>query len=119
MSLLSSIKTFFARGEPPKFPPIILTEAGFSFLGIDSKAIELRWVNVVQIRALKLDLLAFDEVRFIFALSSGEVVEISEEQAGFEAAISTAADHFPSIAGWRHKIIAPAFARNERVLFDG
>ncbi len=118
MSLLNSIKMFFARGEPPEFPPIILTEAGFSFLGVDGKVTELRWVNVAQIRALKLDLLAFDEVRFVFALSSGGAVEISEEQTGFDAAISIATHHFPSIAGWRHKIIAPAFARNETVLFD-
>jgi hypothetical protein len=101
-----------ARLHPPE-PPITITEDGFTTLGT-----EVRWADVEQIRAFKLDLLTVDEVRFLFVLLSGRAVEISEEQPGFEAAIASAKVHFPSLSGWQDHIIKPAFAINDTVLFQ-
>ncbi len=78
----------------------------------------MRWAEVVQVRAFKIDLLTVDEVRFVFVSNSGLAIEISEEQAGFDALLSAAMIYLPSLSGWQRRIVAPAFARNETVLFQ-
>jgi len=116
MSLLTAVRKVLARDSPPE-PPITVTESGLSFVSKKGPC-EIPWKDITQIRALKLDLFAWDEVRFVFALTSGIEIDISEEQPGFEAAISAAKAQFPSIADWEAKLIKPAFIRNETVLFQ-
>jgi hypothetical protein len=112
MKVLASVRRLLARRKPAE-PPITLTSEGFSCEGS-----EVRWSEIVQVRALKLDLLTWDEVRFVFGLSSGGAFEVSEEQPGFEALMSAVVAHFPSVADWQDQIIKPAFARNETVLYQ-
>lgn len=106
-----------ARAKPPE-PPITLTPSGFLAGASRGPATEVHWQSIAEVRAFKLDLLTWDEVRFIFILSSGTAVEISEEQPGFEAMLTEAMKHMPSLVDWQSSIIKPAFARNETVLFQ-
>ena len=71
----------------------------------------------MEVSAYKLDLMTIDEVRFDFTLLDGTVVTVSEEQSAFRAVVDSAQTEFPGVAGWRNRIIKPAFARNETVLY--
>jgi hypothetical protein len=111
MSFRTLVKKLRDRQHPQE-PPITLTNEGFSSQGTDVK-----WVDITEIRALKLDLLTWDEVRLVVALASGGFIEVSEEQPGFSALVAAIEKQFPSAVGWREQVIKPAFARNETVLF--
>lgn len=112
MSWLRSIKRVFSP-EPEPLSPLLLTEAGFSTRGIN-----VSWESVEQIRAFKLDRVTIDEVHFLFGLSSGGAVEISEEQPGFDAVLHEVQVQFPALVGWQSQIIQPAFARNDTILYQ-
>ena len=112
MSLFQSIKRkLLPQPEVPE--SLLLTEARFTSCGIN-----VPWVCVEQVKAFKLDLGTTDEVWFVFVLSSGTTVEISEEQPGFDVVLNEAQHHLPSLSGWQSKVIKPAFKRNEATLFQ-
>ena len=113
MSWLQSIKRALST-EPEALAPLRLTEAGFSA----GSSINVSWASIAQVRAFKLDLVTTDEVRFLFDLSSGSAVEISEEQPGFDVVLCEAQVQFPSLVGWQGKIIQPAFGRNDTTLYQ-
>lgn len=115
---LKAIGAKLAAWRNPPEPPIVLTASGFLAGASRGPATEVHWTSIEEVRAFKLDLLTWDEVRFIFVLTSGVVIEVSEEQPGFEAMLVEATRHMPSLSSWRASIIKPAFARNETVLFQ-
>ncbi len=116
MKWVGTLKRFIG-GHQQKEPSITVHEDGFSFLGNNGLPAQVQWGEVLEIRACKLDLSTWDEVRFRFVLSSGKEVELSEDQPGFDAALSAVCVSLPCVAGWRNQIIKPAFARNETVFF--
>ena len=98
--------------EASSNPPILLSPKGFSTSGRF-----VSWQDIQEIAAYKIDLLTVDEVRFSFAVSSGQALVVSEEQRGFSELVSSLALEFPSVADWESKVINPAFAGNHIVLY--
>jgi len=84
--------------------------------GFRCETAEVEWESVEAIRAFKLDLATFDEIRFSLQIPGG-VVEVSEEQPGFAAFAHALERQFPSVVGWYARVAQPAFARNETVLW--
>ena len=111
MSILRKIRDALAPRRRSD-PPIELHDSGFSVDGRD-----VAWGRVIEIRAYKLDLYTYDEIRFSFLLDSGCSMEISEEQPGFTAFVAAMTARFPSTSDWHSRVSQPAFARNETVLF--
>jgi hypothetical protein len=95
-------------------PPIALSDDGFC---VGEK--HVMWSDVTEIRAYKIDLVTTDELRLVFALGPDDWLEISEEQAGFEQVSLAMTSRFPSAAGWRSRVLKPAFATNETVIYAG
>lgn len=118
MKLFRSIKRKVTERLSPPKPPIVLTEAGFLVGVPNGTTTEILWSDIEQVRAFKLDLFTWDEVRFVFLMSSGVALEVSEEQPGFAGMLAAAQVHFPSLVGWQTQVIKPAFARNETTLYQ-
>ena len=112
MSLLDKIGHVLRSSPGRADPPILNSPFGFSVSGV-----VVTWPEILEIRANKLDLLTTDEVRFVFALTSGQVVEVSEEQHGFSQLVEALAVEFPDTRQWEAKVIPPAFAPNPTVLY--
>jgi len=74
------------------------------------------WSEILEIRAFKRDLFTVDQVRFTF-LMNGQWADVWEEQPGFTELVTQLETRFPSVVGWESKIMHPAFARNETVLY--
>ena len=102
--------------EPDKFPKIVLDGDGFRFEGIDTWRVN--WTGVCRITTHKLDLLTTDEIRLVFE-NDGEtsLVEVSEEQPGFEQLKLLVEEKFGFPEGWWEAVMSPAFATNSVVLF--
>ena len=112
MRVFSKIRQAFRARAIPVDPPILVSSTGFAISGHF-----VPWLDIQEISAYKIDLLTTDEVRFSLSISSGLDVTVSEEQAGFGGLTKHLAAVFPSIAGWQNKVINPAFARNQTVLY--
>lgn len=97
----------------PSQPKIDVAETHFAV-----GAISVPWVDVSVVRAYKLDLLTVDEIRVSVGFGNPEkILELSEEQEGFEDFIRTADAEFSFCAGWWERLIKPAFERSEVTLF--
>ena len=76
------------------------------------------WDQVTVVRAHKLDLMTTDEIRMVVSFGTPEkVLELSEEQEGFEVFIRTAERKLSFPEGWAERLIRPAFETCETVLF--
>jgi hypothetical protein len=111
VSLVDKIKDALDRRHLGD-PPIELRDDGFLVGGHFTT-----WADVTEIRAYKIDLLTFDEIRLVFESGAENWVEISEEQPGFSEVASAMVIRFPSTYDWRSRIAQPAFATNETVLY--
>jgi len=87
----------------------------------DEAASEFTWKDVERIDAYKLDLVTTDCLCLAFTTGrNSSPVQVSEEWPGFEELLVTLQRNFPLMPpDWRTKVIHPAFARNETVLYEG
>jgi hypothetical protein len=111
VSLVGKIKDALARRHLGD-PPIELRDDGFVVGGHFTA-----WNGITEIRAYKIDLLTFDELRLVFESGADNWVEVSEQQPGFSDVEGAMVARFPSTAEWRSRILQPAFATNETVLY--
>ena len=95
---------------------ISLSEDGFEFENSNSVC-HVRWKEIQEICAYKLDLLTTDEVRFSFRTNENAWIEISEEQPGFEELCAILELRFPAVKGWQQQVIKAAFSENRTVLY--
>ena len=76
------------------------------------------WDEINVVRAHKIDLMTTDEIRVVVSFGSPEkVLELSEEQEGFEVFIRTAERKLSLPKGWSDCLIKPAFETCETTLF--
>ena len=100
------------RPRPAGLPAIRVVADGFV-----SGDLRVEWADVRLLAAYKIDRVTFDDVLFAFQLADGRQVTIHEEQPGFAAFERMLTERFPSAAGWRERVILPAFERNWSVLY--
>jgi hypothetical protein len=98
--------------------PVFVTRSGF-VCDSATETYSYEWSDIVEIRAFKLDLFSYDEVRFAISLRNGTFVELSEERPGFYAFLEALKLRFPTVEGWEQQVMHPAFAANETVLYHG
>lgn len=118
MKWVRKMVDFFKRRSMPKDPPVSVDQSGFSFTPQDGHECRVRWSDIHEIRAFKLDLLTWDEVRFTFRVAPDLWIDISEEQAGFDDLVTELESRFPTVRGWQAAVIKPDFTRNETVLYS-
>lgn len=95
---------------------ILVDENGFSLPGTEGK--QILWSSVWRIRALKLDLMTWDEVVLCFETDGvPEYVEVSEEEPRFEEFRVFVEKRFSFRDGWWAAVLQLPFARNEEVLY--
>jgi hypothetical protein len=112
LGFFSRVRKVFRARASPADPPISVSVDGFAVSGRS-----ISWHDIQEISAYKIDLFTVDEVRFSLSVSSGPDVVVSEEQHGFSELVTSLALQFPSVAGWERKVIHPAFARNQTMLY--
>jgi hypothetical protein len=113
VSILSKIRDALDppdRGEPA----IELVDSGFA---VDDRVVY--WSEVSEIRGYKLDLVTVDEIRLVLTTKSGDSIEVSEDQAGFEVFAEAMVLAFPSTGDWHARLSIPAFAADDQVLYAG
>jgi hypothetical protein len=77
MSWVDSLKRFV--GERKRIAlSITVSENGFLFVSSNGLSAQVQWSEIVEIRAFKLDLLAWHEVRLLF---------VRQSSCGFERAV--------------------------------
>ncbi len=114
-SMFARLKEWLKRRER-RDPPIHMDAEGLWYTTRKGATLRFVWQGIREIRAYKLDLLTYDEVRFAFDMD-GWWGQVSEDQPGFEELLKEIQVRFPSVAGWREKVILPPFERNEVVLY--
>lgn len=76
------------------------------------------WDEIDAVRAYKIDLVTTDEIRILVGFVSSErLLELSEEQEGFEAFIRIAEPKLSFPEGWWERLVKPAFDKCETTLF--
>lgn len=91
-------------------PEIELVEDGFTLRGAN-KEVVVSFDDVRAIRAQKIDLFSFDEIRVTFDRKKEEPVEISEESRGYGELMGRVLSRFPgSDPKWFSKVVHTAFA---------
>ncbi len=96
---------------------ICIVDDGGIAIGEDGKIPDrVRWTEIVEIRAYKLDLFTFDALCFLLATPS-TTLEICEEDVGFRQAMAALQARYRFPEGWYGNLIAPAFERNEMILW--
>jgi hypothetical protein len=90
-------------------PEIALLEDGFALRG--ATKVFVSFADVRAIRAQKIDLFSFDEIRVTFERKKEESVEISEESSGYDELMQSVCSRFAgSDRQWFSKLAHPAFA---------
>ena len=80
--------------------------------------VSFTWDEINALKAYKIDLLTTDEIRVVVCFGRpGQVLELSEEQDGFEAFIRTAERKLSFPEGWSERLVNPAFEECETMLF--
>ena len=116
--MLNLKKLFRRKYRAPALPEINIDKKGFFFTIKSGEEIRVDWGSISEIRSWKNDLFAVDEVMFGYRVSTTNVIEISEEQVGFDKVIEETERRFKSVQGWESKIIQPPFQTNETVLYE-
>src|SRR5262245_16284422 len=114
--MLTRIKQLLGRNRRSD-PAITIDSDGFGYETSKGEMCRIPWNDIQEIRAYKLDLLTVDEVRFAFQMD-GWWADVSEEQPGFDRLVKQLEQRFPSVAGWQERVIKPAFAPNETILYE-
>jgi hypothetical protein len=81
----------------------------------------IAWSEVVRVVAFKRDLYTVDCICLAFATADGMTTEVNEEMEGWEALTEALTEHLPGSKAWSEcfsQVAFPAFATNERVIFE-
>ena len=116
MSLLQTITSLLRQPAEPAEPIVHFDNAGFSCDG--ESPWRATWLEVKRITAYKIDRLTVDEIRVDFALRDGSTRVLTEESPGFDELMLELARRFPTVSGWRDRVVQPAFATSISVLYE-
>ena len=95
-----------------------LSDEGFALLDAEGGRHAARWADVRVIMAYKRDLGIPDAICLGFELAGPTVVEVTEEDAGFEALFGALERHFGVDASWYIEIMEPVFEATPRLLYQ-
>lgn len=96
----------------------VTVEGGDIILSIsDVPRYRLPLAGIADIAAYKRDEITTDLICFDFTASDGKIWTFHEDMAGFDDLVA-AVERLPGfLAGWRDKVILPAFARNRIIVW--
>lgn len=96
-----------------------LREGGFALLEGERITLSADWGEIAEVTAFKFDRLTTDDLCLRVELRSGEAGVVTEDDAGFAELDAGLAAHLPGyLAGWRERVIHPAFAPNVTTLWE-
>ena len=99
------------RCNEPQWEPVAVSQSGFA---VGTRLVEWAWVESVA--AFKRDMLTLEDVWFQLE-GAGDPVMVCEDQPGFAEWERKLCERFPSVVGWRERVIQPPFAENFTVLY--
>jgi hypothetical protein len=111
--------------RPPRSsaPEVRVVEGGLDLVFSAEQHVvsSIRWADVSRVQTYKRDLVTTDCILLQFEFTDGRPpVHVSEEWAGFADLFEPLSQAFPSISpDWYMEVMSPAFATNNRVLYDG
>ena len=81
--------------------------------------VSFTWDEIDAVKVYKIDLVTTDEIRLLVGFGGPEkIVELSEEQEGFEAFIRIAERRLSFPEGWWDRLVKAAFETGETSLFQ-
>jgi len=123
VTLIVSARTVF-RPRMPRLRDrsfrVLSTSDGFQVQRADDENIRsVRWQDIREIAAYKVDLFGYDMICVTFRISDrDEWIEVSEEQEGFKNLVAKMQEVMPQIdRDWWSKVAFPAFKQNYTVLY--
>jgi hypothetical protein len=111
MDILRRLKERIARSSRPAWEEVVTDATGFS---VGSKRLD--WSQVTSVAAFKRDLLTFDDIWFQLE-GADDPLLVCEEQPGFADWERVLCQQFPSVAGWRERVVQPPFEKNFVALY--
>lgn len=100
-------------------PRIVLSDVGFTIESEDGENVVVRWENVVEIFAFKLNLLSYDTIRLGFRVDeSGDFSEVDESWENYAVLVSEIESRFTVVEDWWSTVAYPAFETNQTTLWQ-
>lgn len=97
---------------------LVSDEEGFSFYVGEDERWRVRWDEIEQIVAYKLDLFTVDQLRLDFLTHTGAKITIHEDLDGFNEFRERMDASLPHIKpGWWSMVVFPAFDENRTVIY--
>lgn len=101
-------------------PTLTVTNDGFEIISSEFDRTPIRWADIKEIFAFKVDAWSFDIVCLGFRVDdSGENYEVDEDWPGFRELVSAIEDRFDIQDGWWSQVAFPAFETNYTTLWGG
>lgn len=98
-------------------PRIVLSDVGFAIESENDENVIVRWEDVVEIFAFKLDLLTYDTIRLGFRVDeSGDFYEVDEDWEKYSELVSDVESRFTVVEDWWSTVAYPAFETNQTTL---
>ncbi len=95
---------------------LTLIDDGFTIAG--DRTGYVRWDEITQISAYKVDLYTYDQVCIgIHTFKSANCIELQEEWDGYNLVVAEIERRFCIADGWWQKVAFPAFRENYMVLY--
>lgn len=108
------MRQLFSSRRPASRPKISVFETH-----IEADGVSIPWADIRVVTAYKIDLLTVDEIRMVVKFgTSDQVLELSEEQEGFEEFVRAAEVRLSFPSDWWERLAKPAFERAETTLFQ-
>lgn len=114
----SSTARRFRWGKLNSMPSVILTDDGFAICSEQGELTNVRWVDVVEIIAFKVDLLTSDRILLGFRVDdSGDYYQVDEEWPNYQNLVNEVESRFDVQPDWWRTVAFPAFATNLTTLW--
>jgi hypothetical protein len=117
LAFLSKLKRRFSRDLPKR--EVRFDAEGFSVFVEEEKKGSVRWSDVVEVFAYKVDLFSVDQICIGFRVeSAGTYWWVGEDDVGYREFLEELSRRFPGIrADWFTEVAHPAFAENRTTIW--
>ena len=118
-ALLSALGKHNKPRNPFNALEYIGDERGGRIMSDDLVEASWDWNDINRIRTYKVDSFDTDEICILLECADGQAIELGEDHVNnFHMMRDTLDERFSFPEDWWHTVAFPAFARNERVLWE-
>lgn len=112
-AIVQWLKDQMAKKNEGQFPTVTTSDVGFRLAGPSYGPREIRWDDIVEIVAYKLDHWSYDVICLGFRVDGADdFIEVVEDFPGYKEFINVVESRFTLAEDWWRKVAFPAFTTN-------